>query len=351
MIRIGIVGTGGMANAHANAFKKIKGVKLVAACDVDEKRVRDFAERHGIQKTYLDYRELLADPTVDAVTNVTPDAMHCAVAVATCAAGKHILSEKPIATSMPEARKMIAAAKKAGVINMVNFSYRNSSALHAAAEVVRSGKIGRVMHVESSYLQCWLGHAVWGDWRKNPGLAWRLSTKHGSLGTLGDIGCHIFDMTSYLAGEIQALQATLRTFKKGVPGEKLGEYVLDANDSFFATLDFTAGGLGTLHSTRWATGYNNSLRCRVFGDKGAVEIDLDRSYDVYRACLGKDADKSVWKDVKAKATPNMYQRFVTSIKTGQNDASDFQNGARIQAYLQAALDSDAAGQRWVKIKV
>lgn len=344
MIRLGIIGTGGMANAHAKEFLKIKGVQLVACCDIAPGRATDFGAKYGIEAAYTDYRDMLARERLDAVTNVTIDAAHAETSLACIRKGLHILCEKPLATSLADAKRMAAAAAKAGVINMVNFSYRNSCALQQAAKEIRRGKIGRVMHVESSYLQSWIISQVWGSWRKNPGLAWRLSTRHGSAGVLGDLGCHIYDMTTLLVGDIDTVDCRLRTFKKGVRGERLGQYVLDANDSFAATVTFAGGGLGVVHSTRWATGQVNSLRVRVHGDKGAIDVDLDRSYSEYRLCFGRKAiDAAQWQTVKCPATPNMYQRFIRSIRTGKNDPSDFANGAKVQAYLHYSFASNDRG--------
>lgn len=340
MVKIGIIGTGGMANAHAESYKKIKGVKLTACCDISAERATAFAEKHGIPKVYTDYHEMLQKEKLDGVSNVTPDAMHADISLAVIAHCVAILCEKPLATSLADALKMRDAALQAGVVNMVNFSYRNSCGLQKAAEVIKKGTIGRIMHVESSYLQSWLANASWGDWRTNTALTWRLSTKHGSAGDLGDIGCHIYDMTTLLCGDITEINCQLRTFDKGVPGNKLGEYELDANDSFASIVSFANGALGTIHSSRWATGQANSLRVRVYGEKGAIEVDLDKAYDEYRICIGKDVLKFAWKTVKCKPTPSNYERFIKSIKTGVNDVNDFTNGAKIQAYLENSFISD-----------
>jgi len=343
MIRLGIIGTGGMANGHAMEFGKIPGVKIVACCDIVPEKVQAFAKKHGIKRAYTDYHVMLDNEKLDAVTNVTNDAMHAEIALAVMAKGLHIISEKPLAANLADARRMAEAAARAGVINMVNFSYRNSCGLQKAAEVIRKGKIGRLIHVEASYLQSWLANSAWGDWRENTALVWRLSTRHGSMGTLGDIGCHIFDMTTFLCGEeITELTCNLGTFDKGVPGNAIGEYVFDANDSFVAAVKFAGGALGTVHSSRWATGHGNSLRVRAFGDKGAIEVDLDRAWDEYRICAGKDTDTHTWKTVKCPPTPNNFQRFIRSIKTGKQDPNDFANGAKIQAYLHYCMESDAA---------
>jgi len=338
MIRLGIIGTGGMAHHHAREFQKIKGVALTAACDIVPQKVKKFAVEFGIPAVYFDCRDMLAAEELDAVTTVTSDDAHAEVALAVIAKGLPLLSEKPLATNMADARKMATAARKAGVVNMVNFSYRNSSALHAAAKEIRHGRIGRVIHVESSYLQSWLVGRAWGNWRTSSGWLWRLSTKHKSAGVLGDIGCHIYDLTTLMAGDIASIDCRLKTFDKGVRRNRIGEYVLDANDSFVSNVQFAGGALGTVHATRWATGQINSLRCRVYGDEGAIEIDLDRSYGEYRLCQGRKAiDTATWKTVKCPPTPTNYQRFIRAVRTGKGDDNNFANGAKIQAYLAASF--------------
>jgi len=343
MIKIGIVGTGGMANAHAQAYAAIRGCKVVAACDVIPEAVEAFAEKYAIPQVYTDADDLLARADCDAVSNVTPDAFHAPISLKAVAAGKHVLCEKPLAVCYRDAKKMADAARRKGVINMVNLSYRNAAAIHRAHDMVQRGEIGRVMHVEASYLQSWLTSKVWGDWTASSKWLWRLSQKHGSKGVLGDIGVHIVDFASYPAGDIKSVNCRLKTFPKA-KGNRIGEYPLDANDSAVITVELAGGAIGTIHTTRWATGHANSLLLRVFGDKGAIVVDLDRSYEELRVCKGRDVDKMAWKTVRCRKTPTIYQRFIKSIKTGVNDQPDFARGAAVQKVLDACFESDAAGQ-------
>jgi len=351
MIQLGIIGTGGMAHAHAQAFTSMKGVKLTACCDIDESRVHAFAKKFSIPRVYTDYREMLATEPLDAISNVTVDAMHATISLAAIARGLHVMCEKPLATTLEDAVRMRDAAATAGVVTQVNFSYRNAASAQAAATLIRSGGIGRVLHVEASYLQSWLVQPAWGDWRTTPSMTWRLSTRHGSAGVLGDIGCHIYDLASLLAGDIREIACRLKTFDKGIKGNKVGPYVLDANDSFVSTVLMENGALGTVHASRWASGHLNSLRVRVYGDEGAVEVDLDRSYDQYRVTRGKQGlEKAQWKDVSCRSTPSQYARFIAGIRAGKSDVSDFANGVRVQACLAASFESDAAGSP-AKVKV
>ena len=351
MIKLAVVGTGGMANHHASQYSAMKDVQIAACCDVSAERSASFAAKWHVPSVYSDYHEMLAKEQIDGVVNVTPDALHASISIAVAEKGLPIFCEKPLASNLDDARRMLEAVDRNKVINMVNFSYRNSCGLQAAADVVKSGALGNIRHVESSYLQSWLVSKGWGDWRTDESKLWRLSTKHGSMGVLGDIGVHIYDLTCLLVGSINGIQTNLRTFDKSIPGNHIGEYELDANESFISTVTFTNGALGTIHASRWAVGQANSLRARVYGDKGSIEIDLDRSYEEYRICTGaENIDKSVWETVKCRATPSNYERFVQAIRTGQQDPSDFANGVRIQALLHYSMESDKLGRK-VQVEV
>ena len=347
-IRIGIVGTGGMANGHADAFKAIPGVTLAACLDVVPGRGEAFAAKHGIAKVATDLDGLLAD--VDAVSVVTPDRFHADPSLKILAAGRHLLCEKPLAVTLDEARAVARAAAKAGrkgVKHMVNFSYRRSAAMQKAITLMEQGKLGALRHVHSMYLQCWLAQPVWGHWTEEAWL-WRIQQAAGSAGVLGDVGCHILDLTTAVAGEVEAVRCTLATFPKFTKqGEAVTTYkgkVLDANDSAVIELCFKGGALGVVHTTRWATGHANHLRCEVHGTDGAMQFDLDAGYDVLNTCLGKDAVKNTWKATTLKPTPSNYQRFITAIKTGVNPQSDVFRGAQVQAYLDACFRSAASGK-------
>lgn len=344
-VRVAILGTGGMANRHAELFKQIPGVRIVAACDVDLARVEAYALKHGIPASgvYTDFAKLLRECPVDAVSNVTPDAFHAPLSIQALKAGKHVLCEKPLGLNHAETKRMVAAAKKAGTVAMVNFSYRDWSALQAIAARVHAGEIGEIRHVEASYLQTWLSSPIWGEWSTTPAWLWRLSTKHGSKGVLGDVGVHIVDFATYPAGPIKKVFARLKAFDKA-PGNRIGEYPLDANDTAVIQVEFANGALGVIHTTRWATGHANRLSLKLHGTKGAFSFDSDFGNNTYRACLGKDVATAQWKEIKAKPTPNNHQRFITAIRSGQVDQPDFARGSEIQRVLDACFESDATGQ-------
>jgi len=199
-IRVLIVGTGSMAEAHAKAYQKMGGVALVAGVDRDPARLAEFSEKFGIKHQFASVEEAVAWGEFDAASNVTPDAVHHVTTMPLLDAGKHVLCEKPLAVDAGDAMEMAWAAERAGVTNMVNLSYRNVPALMKASELVRGGAIGEVRHLEAAYLQSWLTQPAWGEWDKESRWLWRLSTAHGSNGVLGDIGVHILDYATFAAG-------------------------------------------------------------------------------------------------------------------------------------------------------
>jgi len=342
-VRLAIIGTGGMAHTHARNFLAIPGCRIVAAADIDPARVAKFCAEFKIPAAYTSARELLAKSGCNAVTIVAPDAMHGPLALQSLKAGMHVLCEKPLALSYAEARRMAAAARKSGRVNMVNFSYRNWPALDAVAALVHRGAIGEVRHVEASYLQCWLSSKIWGDWHTSPGWLWRLSSKHGSRGTLGDIGVHIVDFATYPAGPLSSVFCKLKTFHKA-PRDRVGPYILDANDSVVLAVEFANGAVGSIHTTRWSAGHANRLYLKISGTLGALEIDSDRSTTAFRICSGPDLDRAQWQEVKAPPVPTVYARFITSIRTGRPAQPDFARGAEVQKVLDACFKSDALGR-------
>ncbi|MDD5688285.1 MAG: Gfo/Idh/MocA family oxidoreductase [Elusimicrobia bacterium] len=341
-IKIAIVGTGGMAHYHANIFKTIKDCIITACCDINRERAENYAKEFGINKVYTDYKKMLNEcQDINAVVVATSDAFHATVSIASFKAGKHVFCEKPISTNISDTIKMIEASKKSNKINMINFGYRCSSAAIKAAELLKEGKLGEIKHIEASYLQSWVALAKPEDLDGN----WRLSKKLGGTGVLGDIGCHILDLTTFVAGDISKIRCTLKTHK--IPNLKnnvAGKTVLDANTSAFILGEFKNGALGIIHATQFATGHANSLRLRVYGSLGAVEVDLDTSYTDLKVFFCKK-NQEKWGDMKwnfihcGKITDNQ-NKFIISIKTGKQHSPTFEDGFKIQKYLDACFKSD-----------
>jgi predicted dehydrogenase len=339
-LRILIVGTGGMANAHAESFAAIEGVELVGGVDTSIERLDAFCDKHGIPNRFTSLDEALAWGAFDAATNVTPDAAHHATTMPLLAAGKHVMCEKPLAANRADAEEMAGAAEAAGVVNMVNLTYRNVPALMHAARLVAEGAVGEVRHFEAAYLQSWLTQPAWGEWTTESKWLWRLSTAHGSKGVLGDIGVHILDYATLVAGSApKSVSCRLTTFDK-VPGGRIGDYVLDANDSFNMHLELENGAVGVVHSSRMASGHLNDLSLRIYGTKGALDVRYEDNISLLRGCLGEDMPVARWSNIETPPVETNYQRFVAAIRDGRTERPDFRRGAELQAVLDLAEESD-----------
>ena len=346
ILRIGIVGTGGMAKAHVQAFQKIPGVRVSACIDVVPGRAKAFAATLGIALATEDLDELFA--ATDAVSIVTPDRFHAAPTLAALQAGKHVLCEKPLTVTVEEAGQVAAAAAaRPGLIGMVNLSYRRSAAALAAAQLVAAGKLGALRHVNAHYLQSWLSADMWGHWSSEAFL-WRLQTAAGSGGVLADVGVHILDLTTAVAGDAARVRCDLRSFDKMHDGQAHRAWQsqpLDANDTAVIQLDFKGGAAGVVQATRWATGHTNHLRVEVHGTDGALRFDLDESEERLQVCLGRDVHRAQWKTRELKPAPTVWQRFVRAVKTGKPEQPDIARGSLMQAMLEACMRS-AQSQQW-----
>ena len=201
----------------------------------------------------------------------------------------------------------------------------------------------------ASYLQSWLTQPAWGHWDKESQWLWRLSTKHGSKGVLGDVGIHILDFATFIAGQgVDEISCRLATFHKA-PGDRIGEYPLDANDSATMQVTLANGALGTVAATRFATGHMNDLRLRIYGTLGGLEINWEKDVSSLRPCTGEDRLTASWRNVDAPVLPDIYQRFIAAIRGEGIADPDFARGAALQRMLDRAEQSSAKGGLGLKV--
>ena len=173
--------------AHIDAVRRLGYVDVVAIAASNEASAREKAAALGVPKAYGDFEALIADPDVHVVHNATPNYLHYRVNAAAIAHGKHIISDKPLAMTADEAGKLVAQAKKAGVVHAVTFNYRGNPLVQQARQLIARGDIGRPHFVHGQYLQDWL--------LKDTDYSWRLEPDRGGASSaLGDIGSHWCDL-------------------------------------------------------------------------------------------------------------------------------------------------------------
>src|SRR5262245_16929429 len=340
MRKLLLLGTGGIAGHHIAEFAAIPECRIVACVDRIPGRAKAFAEANGIGRSFEALEKAIDWDGFDAAINCTPDGAHMATTLALLAAGKHVFCEKPLAPNYADALAMTEAAESAGLINMVNLTYRNSPAIQKARAIVEEGALGALRHVEASYRQSWLVSKAWGDWSTEERWLWRLSTRHGSTGVLGDVGIHILDFASFGANDdIVSVSGALATYPKA-DGDRIGDYVLDANDSVAVTAQLASGVVATVFATRYATGHANDLTLGLHGTKGALRVETDGKASSLKGCFGTDLDKNRWKKIELEPVRRNARRFADALLSGENGDPSFRRTADIQRVIDAVFESD-----------
>lgn len=277
-VNVALIGYAFMGKAHSNAYRQVTAFfssrlepRMKVLCGRNPKNVQEAAQKYGWQETATDWRKVVRRKDIDIVDISTPGDSHAEIAIEAAKAGKVVFCEKPLANTLKEAEKMLAAVKKAGVLHMICHNYRRAPAVMLARQLVDQGKLGTIYHYRGTYLQ---------DWIVDPNfpLVWRLEKDRAGSGALGDIASHSIDLARFLVGEITEVTAALKTFIKERPlpdnPKKVGKVTVD--DAAAAVVRFENGALGTIEATRFATGRKNYNRFEINGSKGSVAFNLER---------------------------------------------------------------------------
>ena len=201
-IRVGIIGTGGIAHSQAKALTAIEGVRLAAGCDIREDTLKDFAEEFGCERTFADYSELARLKDLHAVSVCTPNFLHKDPTIAALKAGKHVMVEKPMAMNAQEAQEMVDAAEEGDGTLTMGFQWRLGPQAQAIKRFVDDGQLGKVMFARVQALRR-RGIPSWG-------VFGRKDLQGG--GPLIDIGVHLIETAHYLMGEPRPTAASAQMF-------------------------------------------------------------------------------------------------------------------------------------------
>jgi predicted dehydrogenase len=288
-LNVGMIGYKFMGRAHSNAWLKadkffdLKARPLMKViCGRDRTGVMNACSRWGWGQFATDWREVVNDPTIDIIDINTPNDTHAEIAIAAAKARKAILCEKPLAMDVKQAKQMVDAVKKAGVVNMVCHNYRRIPAIVLAKRMIVAGDLGRIYHYRARYAQ---------DWIVDPNfpLVWRLQSKIAGSGTHGDINAHIIDLGRYLIGEFSEVCGLMETFVKErpLPGESSKKGKVTVDDAVMFIGRFENGALANVEATRFALGRKNGIQIEINGSKGSLVFDFE---DMNRLKYYNEAD-------------------------------------------------------------
>jgi predicted dehydrogenase len=267
-----LVGPGFIAAHHIDAVRRLGDVEVVGIAGSSLASAQKRARELGVGRAYASYHDLLADPAVQVVHNTTPNHLHREISLAALRAGKHVISDKPLASNLQESRELHEAARDAGVAHVVTFNYRSHALVQQARAMIAKGKLGAPVFVHGCYLQDWLTDDTTYSWRLDPKLG-------GASSALGDIGSHWCDLAEHVTGaRITAVLADLytavpvrhvataptRAFAKAKAASRR-DVRITSEDTASVLLRFDNGARGCVTVGQVLPGHKNDLRLEVNG--------------------------------------------------------------------------------------
>jgi predicted dehydrogenase len=374
-IRAAVFGTGFMGRVHTEAARRLGNVEITAVAGSTPERARAFADRNEIERSTGDWLDLIADPSIEAVHILTPNELHFPMARAALEAGKHVVCEKPLATSVAEGKELVALARLTGLAHCTFHNIRAYPQTQNMRAIVASGEIGEILAIQGTYSQDWLLYDT--DWN------WRIES--GPSRTFADIGSHWCDLAEFVTGlRIASLCADLNTFHKTRkkpkgPVETFAGKTLEPDDytevpistEDYGAMIFRLGerARGSMTVSQVAAGRKNRLFLEVFGTKGGLAWDAERQDELW---IGqrKSANQSILKDPtllheRARSFADLpgglsegyddtfkqtLRRFYRTVedRNAPVDYPVFEDGLRQLRILEAVLESSAR-RGWAEV--
>jgi len=344
-IRFGLIGAGSIAiYRHAPEIYNHPNGEIAAICDIRPERAEALAEEYGVEDVYTDYRDVLKRKDIDAVVVATPNKYHAPITIAAFEAGKHVLCEKPMATSLEDARKMIETAKKTGCKLMIGHNQRLMPPHVKAKEILESGVLGRVLTFRTTF-----GHPGPEMWSQDKGPhTWFFKKEEAFVGSMGDLGVHKTDLVRWLLGEeVVEVGAFVETLaKRNDKGE-----IIDVDDNAVCILKMESGAVGQLAASwTYRGGEDNSTR--LYCEKGMMVIAEDPDWQVIVYFEdGQIAQYQVGRVAtnEEQVESGIPRMFIDALLEGRDPEISGEEGYKALAIVMACLES-AAKKEIVKVK-
>ncbi|GGB08186.1 Gfo/Idh/MocA family oxidoreductase [Macrococcus hajekii] len=304
--KVGIIGCGSIAtHRHIPEYQHNEDAEIIAYCDIVKERSDELAEEFG-GTSYSDYHELLANSEVEVVSICTPNYLHAEMTIAALQAGKHVLCEKPMATSLEDADAMIQAADNNGKMLMIGHNQRINEAHQQAKKDIADGKLGKIYSFKTTF-----GHPGPEGWSVDGPDSWFFDKKRAFIGAMGDLGVHKADLMRYILDtEFSEVGAMIETSAKKA----------DVDDNAVLILKTENGIIGSL-SASWAYNGQEDNSTIIYGEKGILKLNAD-DVDTYQF-FGADG--------------NIEKKQLGEIQT--NDEEGQKNSHTIDAFIDALSEN------------
>ncbi|MFF2092838.1 Gfo/Idh/MocA family protein [Paenibacillus sp. NPDC058174] len=348
-LKVGVIGAGSISSTHLQAYSIHPEVELAAIADLNEGRAQEKAERFGIPRIYTDYRQLLADPAIDAVSICTWNNTHAEIAVAALEAGKHVLCEKPLSQTVEQAQQVEAAVKRTGKLLLVGFVRRYSDQVKLLNKYREAGAFGDIYYAKASIIRR-LG---------NPG-GWFSDKERSGGGPLIDLGVHMIDVCWYLMGKPKVKSVSGNTYRQlgnrshveGLSFYQAADYDADKNDvedlanalirfengaSLYVDVSFT------LHASK------DESSAKIFGTKGGAELEPELVIvsEQFNTIVNIEPQIDHLTFQFQSAFNNEIAHFVACCKGEAVPVSPVEDGLELMRILNAVYQSAAEGREIV----
>jgi predicted dehydrogenase len=377
-IRTAIIGTGFMGRVHLEAVRRLEFVEAAAITGRNPEAAQRLGAGFSIPTIVSDYRDVLRDPAIETVHICTPNALHFPMAKAALEAGKHVICEKPLATTVEDGQELVSLAVRQGVRNCVCHNLRFYPMVQQMRQLREAGDLGEILVVQGTYFQDWLLYDT--DWN------WRVDAKAGGPSRcLADIGSHWFDLAEHVTGlRISSLCADLQTFhpKRKQPKhsvETFANKLLGPEDYIETTVDTEDFGAvlfhmgartrGSVVASQVSAGRKNRLSIEIYGSRSSVAWNQERPDELW---VGhRDTRNEIFIKDPSLLKPaargyadlpgghsegyddtfkQIFRRFYASIgaPSGASEYPQFVDGLRQLTILDAALQSHRT-RGWVDV--
>jgi len=277
-LNVAVIGTG-MGRYHMKEFVECPNVNLMAVCDLNREEAEYFAGEYGAEHVFSDYHDLWSLEGLDAVGIAIPTDLHATVTVEALEHGVHVMCEKPMATSLEDARRMVETAKAKGRRLMIGMSQRFQPEALALRGMVERGEVGEVYYARSTWIRRRgvpvIHFASGGSMGRGQ---WFVSRERAGAGALFDIGVHMFDLTWWLMGNPRPVLVSSVSYqnlwteefaRRGIP------YDVDELSSALVRFE---GGAAAFFDVSWAANQKDDLNVRIFGTKAGFEVNPPAVY-------------------------------------------------------------------------
>jgi predicted dehydrogenase len=366
-LKFGLIGSGFMGRAHAIALHGVAptfgadyAVECTILADQPLDRAQKAADSLRFRRASGDWRELVADPSIDVIDICTPNYLHAEMALAAVEAGKHVYCEKPLALDIKQSIAVTEAAQRAGVCNAVGFNYICNPMMQVAREMILAGEIGEVVNFRGSYLEDYMGDP------RVP-FSWRCERRFAGAGALADLGSHLINMAHFLLGPIGRVCGVTRTVHKQRQQPDGTVRTVENEDVAQALVEFNSGVPGTMEISRIATGYKCGLAVQIQGQRGTLVFDQERMNELKLYRTDDTSGRRGFRTILAGPEHPDYAAFcpasghglgindlkvievrnlIRAIRTRTSASPDFAEGLRVQKVM-TAIELAAQQGGWI----